>query len=49
MIAARQIGPADTVPEKDVPADEESLWFTIKADTTRRMTGEEKDIQPVVS
>ena len=49
MIPARQIGPANTLPEQNISPDDKTLFFSIKTHTTRRMTRQKENGQPVVA
>ena len=48
MIAPRQIGPANALPEQYISPDQESLRSTIKAHTARRMPRKEKYSQHIL-
>src|ERR1700754_4641434 len=47
MIPTREVSPANTFPEQNVPPDDKTLFFGIKAHATRRMTRKKQDGQPI--
>lgn len=48
VVAARQIGPADTFPKQHVTADQEALGRAIETNAAWRMPGEEKNGELII-